>query len=253
MGSFLNWAAGQLPRISSDAADVDRGRSGRRSGPMSASAPASPSRSASPPRASPRPRLALWELLTFAVRQRSWPHLPGSRWLQIAVESLTAVLFAYLWERFGPSWKLLAMTLIGSFFVLIAIIDLRYHLIPNVLTYPAAAATLLLQLVVPGQSLPIALLGGAMGLAPFLLVALLKPGDIGGGDVKLAAVIGLMVGFPLVLWALLLATVAGGITAVLLLLTRRWGPKSHMPYAPFLCLGAMCCLICPIPLPALAL
>jgi prepilin signal peptidase PulO-like enzyme (type II secretory pathway) len=228
MGSFLNWAAGQLPCFSSS--DV-----------------ASSSISAS------RPKLALWDLLSSAVRQRSWPHLSRPSWIEVVVELLSALLFTYLWGRFGPSWKLLVIALVGSFLLLITIIDLRYRLVPNVLTYPAAAATLLLNLVIPGQSPLIALLGGAVGLATFLLVALLKPGDIGGGDVKLAALIGLMLGFPLVLWALLLGATAGGITAILLLLIRRWEPKSHIPYAPFLCLGAMCCLICPIPLPALAL
>jgi len=228
IGSFLNWAAGQLPRFSS----IDTAHSSS---------------------AASRPRLALWNLLSSVGHQRSWLDIPGSSWLGIAVELFCAMLLTYLWEHFGPTWEMLVIALIGSFFLLISIIDLRYRLIPNVLIYPAAAATLLLRLVIPGQSVPIALLGGAMGLAPFLLVALLKPGDIGGGDVKLATLIGLMVGFPLVLWALILGTVAGGITAILLLLTRRWGPKSHIPYAPFLCMGAMCCLICPPPVPALAL
>jgi len=72
---------------------------------------------------------------------------------------------------------------------------------------------------------------------------------MGGGDVKLAALIGLTVGFPQVLWALALGILAGGITALLLVLTPRWGPKSHIPYAPFLCLGALLALVYdPLPL-----
>lgn len=223
VGSVLTWAADRLPRFSS------RGI-------------VPPSRSTS------RPRLAVWDLLSSIVHQGPRA-LPNSFRLEIAVEVLSAALFPYLWERFGPSRKMLVMVIIVSFFLLIAIIDLRYRLVPNALIYPAVAATLLLQLMGPGQSLPTALLGGAVGLAPFLLVALLRPGDIGGGDVKLAGLIGLMVGFPLVLWALILGTVTGGLTAALLLLTHRGGPKSHMPYAPFLCLGALCCLIAPLPVP----
>jgi len=230
-GSLLNWISPYTLRFTARGADL-----------------------ASDARA--RPAFALWHILKTFTHPSSRRHKEcGQRHSRTdaAVELFTALLFAYLWARFGLSWKLLWMALTGSFFVLIAIDDLRYRLVPNALVYPAAAATLTLQLVIPGQRPLNALLGGAVGLAPFLLVALLKPGEIGGGDVKLAALIGLMVGFPSVFWALLLATAAGGITAVLLLLTGRWGPKSHIPYAPFLCLGAMCCLMCPIPIPAFAL
>jgi len=165
-----------------------------------------------------------------------------------AAELFTAVLFAYLFERYGPSWELLLMAVTGSFFLLVAIIDLKYRRVPNVLIFPAAAVALLLHSVPPGKNTVAALLGGAFGLAPFLFVALLRPGDIGGGDIKLAALIGLTAGFPLVMWALALGIAAGGLTAIVLLLSHRWGPKSHIPYAPFLCLGAMCALLYPLPL-----
>jgi len=102
---------------------------------------------------------------------------------------------------------------------------------------------LLLHAIPPGRDALAALLGGAVGLSPFLLVALVRPGSMGGGDVKLAALIGLTVGFPQVLWALTLGILAGGIAALLLVLTPRWGLKSHIPYAPFLCLGAMLTLV----------
>ena len=72
---------------------------------------------------------------------------------------------------------------------------------------------------------------------------------MGGGDVKLAALIGLVVGFPGVLWALTLGIVAGGITALLLVLFPRWELGSHMPYSPFLCFGVVIALLYnPLPL-----
>jgi prepilin signal peptidase PulO-like enzyme (type II secretory pathway) len=165
------------------------------------------------------------------------------------VELFTAILFAYLWERFGPSWKLLLLAFNCSFFLLVAIIDLRYRLVLNVMVYPAMVVALLLRLVLPGSSAGTALAGGAIGLAPFLLTALLRPGGLGGGDVKLATLIGLILGFPNVLWALALGILAGGITAILLLLTHLGELKSHIPYAPFLCLGAIVALLYnPLPL-----
>ncbi len=224
VGSFLNWASNYLPRFAS-------------SGAVSSLESTS------------RPRSALWHLLASFMSRRNLIHLQKSSWLGVAVELFSALLFAYLWERFGPSWRLLLLALTCSFFLLIAIIDLKYRLVLDVLIYPAAAVVLLFHSILPDRDTLTALLGGAVGLSPFLLVALLKPGGMGGGDVKLAALIGLTVGFPQVLWALAPGILAGGMTALLLLLTRRWEPGSYIPYAPFLCLGAVFSLICdPLPL-----
>jgi prepilin signal peptidase PulO-like enzyme (type II secretory pathway) len=216
LGSLLNWAGDYLPRFASN-------------------------RAAFPSAA--RPASAVWQrLMSFASRP-SHPRLPMSSWLNVAVELATAALLAYLGQRFGWSWKLLYLAVACSFFLLIAIIDLKYRLVLNVLVYPAAALALLLHSVPPGRDTLTALLGGAVGLSPFLLAAWLKPDGMGSGDVKLAALIGLWVGFPHVLWALSLGILAGAATALVLLLTRRWSLTRHIPYAPFLCLGTVLSLL----------
>jgi leader peptidase (prepilin peptidase)/N-methyltransferase len=169
--------------------------------------------------------------------------------LGVAVELFTALFFAYLWERFGPSWRSLSLAFNCSFFLLVAITDLRYRLVLNVMVYPAMVVTLFLRLMPPGEGMVTTLVGGAIGLALFLLTALLRPGGLGAGDVKLATLIGLILGFPKVLWALALGIVAGGIAAILLLLTHRGELKSQIPYAPFLCSGAIVALLYnPLPL-----
>ena len=224
VGSLLNWAGDYLPRFAS-------------SGAAPSLEPTS------------RPGHALWHLLTSSLSRRNTLRSQKPPWLSVAVEIFTALLFVCLWEYFGPSWKSLSLALDCSLFLLIAIIDLKYRLVLNVLIYPAAVLMLLFHSISPGKDILIVLLGGAVGLSPFLLVALVRPGSMGGGDVKLAALIGLTVGFPQVLWALTLGILAGGITALLLIITRRWGLKSHIPYAPFLCLGAMMALVYdPLPL-----
>ena len=214
VGSLLDWASDYLPRFASSSA-------------------------ASAPEPAPRPTLALWHLLRTFTSQRARPRFPRSSWLGVGVEILTSSLFAYLWKRFGTSWQLLSVASLCSFFLLIAIIDLKYRLVLNVLVYPAMVVALLLHSLPPGKDTVVALLGGTVGLFPFLLVALMKPGSMGGGDVKLATLIGLTVGFPHVLWALTSGILAGGLTALLLLLTRRWELGDRIPYAPFLCLGVM--------------
>jgi prepilin signal peptidase PulO-like enzyme (type II secretory pathway) len=225
VGGFLNWASDYLPRYASSSPSVSL-------------------------ESIPQPMPALWHLLTSSTSRRSLIRLQKWSQLGVAVELFTALLFAYLWNRLGLSWELLLLAFICSFFLLVAIIDLRYRLVLNVMVYPAMVVTLLLRFMLPGSGAVTALVGGVIGLALFLLTALLRPGDLGAGDVKLATLIGLILGFPQVLWALALGIVAGGIAAILLiLLTHRWGLKSHIPYAPFLCLGATVALLYnPLPL-----
>jgi leader peptidase (prepilin peptidase) / N-methyltransferase len=62
---------------------------------------------------------------------------------------------------------------------------------------------------------------------------------MGMGDVKLAGVIGLMTGYPVVVTALVAGIVLGGVAAAVLLIARRVGRKTPIAYAPYLALGAL--------------
>jgi leader peptidase (prepilin peptidase)/N-methyltransferase len=66
---------------------------------------------------------------------------------------------------------------------------------------------------------------------------------MGLGDVKMAALMGIMLGFPSVLVAIFVAIIAGGIMAIVLLATRKKGRKQAIPFGPFLALGTMLALI----------
>ncbi len=159
------------------------------------------------------------------------------------------LLFALAWLRYGTTWQSILVCLACTFFLLLAVIDLKARLVLNVLVYPAVLIALLLQWLLPGGHLAGALIGGFFGLGLFWLVALLRPGELGMGDVKLAGLVGLSTGFPLVLWALLLTVFGGGAAALILLRSPDWNAKSVIPYAPFLCFGAIIALLFdPIPL-----
>jgi len=171
----------------------------------------------------------------------------GWDWPGIVVGLLSALFFARLWGWYGPSWRLLKYLFYLSLLQLVTLTDLRYRLVLNVVIYPALPIVLLTHLLSPHPGVLNALLGSAIGPIPFLLVVLLRRGAMGAGDVKLAALIGVMVGFPHVLWALMLGILAGGIGALLILVTGRGGLKSYIPYGPFLCLGAALALLNPSP------
>lgn len=164
--------------------------------------------------------------------------LRGQRpaWLGLAAELGTGLFFG--WAALTGSWLMLVAYL---FFALIAIIDLKYRLVLNIVTYPAIVIVLLGNLLVLQADPRHILLGGGLAFGIFFLTAWLRPDDLGWGDVKLAALLGFAFGFPQILWALL---VGGGLGAVVALLLLRQHDKKHtIPYAPFLCLGAMIALL----------
>jgi prepilin signal peptidase PulO-like enzyme (type II secretory pathway) len=216
-GSLINWASNWLPRLAMSRASLP-----------------------APQPAIPIP--AWWHFLTASVARQKPNLLAPTYGPGAAVELFTALIFAGVWARFGQSPNLLFYAAVCAFLILVAVIDLRYRLVLNVLIYPAIAATLLISLVVLQIDARVTLVGGAFGFSIFAAAALVRPGGLGGGDVKLASFIGLLFGFPTVLWALIVGVLSGGLVAVSLLSLRRWTPQRHMPYAPFLCLGALAAL-----------
>jgi len=159
-----------------------------------------------------------------------------------AVAAASGLLVA-LELRFHPFWSRPLVLGASILYLLIALVDLRHRIVPDAIVVPAGLVALTAQWAASPAALSGALIGGAFGLAPFLATALVKPGGMGGGDVKLAGLVGLTLGFPRVLWGLGVAIIAGGIVSMLLLLSREWKPGDHLPYAPFLCLGAFVALL----------
>ena len=121
--------------------------------------------------------------------------------------------------------------------VAISLVDLQVRRIPNPLTVTlalwAAAQMLWLRRPTPAE----AGLGLVVGGGLFVLLALARRGAMGAGDVKLAGAMGVLVGYPLVLKALLWGILAGGVGALWLLISRRSVRRKYMPYGPYLALG----------------
>ncbi len=157
------------------------------------------------------------------------------------VELGTGALFAFLYWHYGLSWQLLITIVYCCLFIIVMVIDLEHHIIPNKIVYPGMALALVLS-VVTEPGIVKAAIGGAIGLVLLLLPALVYKGGMGFGDVKLAALVGLVTGFPLVFLALFLAIVSGGIVAAILLLLRKKRWREGIAFGPFLSLGAMAAL-----------
>jgi len=164
------------------------------------------------------------------------------------IEIGLAVAYAYLWIMLGPSVKLILYLTYSAIFALILITDIERRLILNMVMYPAILLAFVASFFTPGMTWWSALAGGAIGFVAFLGAALVGnalfgSGALGGGDVKLAAFVGLITGFPLVIEALVLTILIGAGISLVLLITRVRSLRDHIPYGPFLVAGAMITLL----------
>jgi leader peptidase (prepilin peptidase)/N-methyltransferase len=172
------------------------------------------------------------------------------------VELATAVIFALLYWHYRLSPELGVMAFYACLFIVIFVIDLEHSLILNKVVYPSMVVALLLALIPQSwltqetwltttiqPGIASAALGGAIGFGIFLLIAVVSRGGMGWGDVKLAALIGLATGFPMVFLAIIMAAILGGIVAVALLAARKRGRRQMIPFGPFLAVAAMATLL----------
>ncbi|MDP8969824.1 MAG: prepilin peptidase [Actinomycetota bacterium] len=167
------------------------------------------------------------------------------------VELVSGVLFALVGARIGWDWALPGFLLFSWMLLVVAVIDARTRKIPNRLTYPLTPTLLVLLALAgllngqPGWALR-ALLGGIAAFAVLLLLALASPRGMGMGDVKLAAFVGIGLGY--LGWAHLLLGVfggflLGGLVALALLAVGRRDRKDLIPFGPYLSAGALLALL----------
>jgi leader peptidase (prepilin peptidase)/N-methyltransferase len=154
-----------------------------------------------------------------------------------AVELVTAALLAACLVKFGLSLQGAAAAVFCAALVVITATDLTHRIVPNLVVLPAAAVVLVLMTAAdPSPEWAIA----GLGAAAFLLVAALAyPGGMGMGDVKLAFLMGVALGYPVAV-ALPLGMIAALVPSVVLL--ARHGSRARkmaIPFAPFLALGSV--------------
>jgi leader peptidase (prepilin peptidase) / N-methyltransferase len=162
------------------------------------------------------------------------------------IEVGTAALFALTAVRFGLSWELPAYLFLAGVAVLLTVIDVQHKLLPNRIVVPSigiGAALLAVAALGSGEWSPLlrAVEAAAVLFVVFFVLVLISPRSIGMGDAKLAALLGLYLGW--LGWEIVLLGIAAGfvvqaVLAVLLLATRRVGLKGELPFGPAMLLGA---------------
>jgi leader peptidase (prepilin peptidase)/N-methyltransferase len=187
-------------------------------------------------------RLEWWEnvpILSFLVlRGRCRTCGAGISPRYLLVELVVAGLFVYSVWRHGLTWDAAATAVFGLLLVAVFFIDLEHKIIPDRITFPGIALGLVLSGTRGGPwELGGALVAAVGAGALLLLIAVASRGGMGGGDVKLAAMMGAFLGWPLVAVGLFIGVIIGGVVAVALLAAGLKGRKDHMPFGPALAVG----------------
>ncbi len=183
-------------------------------------------------------------------RRCRYCQVPLSRrpfWVEIG----TGLLFPLAYWSYGLGPEFTLAVLYGSVFIVLGVIDLEHMLILNKIVYPSAAVALIISLFLPrGEGFLFlwpanfnGVIGGVIGLVFLSIPFFIYPEGMGEGDVKMAALIGLMTGFPLVLAALFMGTILGGLVAGVLLLLKVKKRKEPIPFGPFLSLATITTLL----------
>jgi|SRR5262245_60678342 len=155
------------------------------------------------------------------------------------VELACGALYVLLWYKFGLNILFVIYALLTSTLLVVALIDLDHKIIPNTITLPG----ILLGLGLSLWALPITPLASLIGLVAgglfFYLVAVVSKGGMGGGDIKLIAMIGAFLGWQGAFFTILTGALMGSVVGVGLMLLGKKGRKDKVPFGPFLSFGAI--------------
>jgi leader peptidase (prepilin peptidase) / N-methyltransferase len=160
------------------------------------------------------------------------------------VEALTGVLFALVLLRFGLQGATPVYWLFVAALVVITFIDLDHQIIPDAISLPGIPVGFLAVFAVPWISWSDSLLGILVGGGSLFLVAagyelLTKKEGMGGGDIKLLAMIGAFLGWQAVLPVIFLSSLIGSLVGVPLMLIKKADGRLAIPFGPFLAFGAL--------------
>jgi len=166
-------------------------------------------------------------------------------WQYPAVELATAIIFLLILNKFSI-WQFFSLAFwfyIVSVLIVIFVYDLKHYLIPDKVLFPAIGIAVAYLLVFDFTNFWNGVWGAAIGCGFFLLIFLVSQGKwMGFGDVKLAILLGLLLGISKTLVALFLAFCFGAIIGIITIALHKKDLKSEIPFGPFLIFGTFVAL-----------
>ena len=161
---------------------------------------------------------------------------PGIRTLLLGVAA-GAVAGAIVWRSTLPAWALAVHLVILTILIVLTATDLEQRRLPHLLLDSLIVVSVLFVPFNPSVAWLDAVIGGAVAVGFIGLLGLLVRGGVALGDLYLVGPIGLVLGWPSIFVAVFIAGLLSAVVSVLLLLTRRAGLKTYIPFGPFLVAG----------------
>ena len=160
------------------------------------------------------------------------------------VEIISGVFALCTFLKFGPTLEALVYFAFITALVVITFIDIDHQIIPDLITLPGIPVCFLASFALPSITYKESLLGLLAGGGSLLLVGwtyyLIKKAEgMGGGDIKLMAMIGAMVGWKGVLFTIFVSSLVGTLVGITIMLRTKKGMKIAVPFGPFLSTGAI--------------
>ncbi len=154
------------------------------------------------------------------------------------VEAITGLAFVLSMWRFGLNWSVLVAWAFIAAMIAIAFIDYDHMIIPNKIVLPGAVVGLVASVAIHPQSWWV-YIAGSLGAGAFMFVlAVVWPGGMGPGDIKMALFMGAVLGANVVV-ALFAAFLFGSFAGIYMIVVQKRSRKSRVPFGPYLAMGAL--------------
>ncbi len=160
-------------------------------------------------------------------------------WQYPVVEIITGLIYLFLYFKFHISFLFIVFAVLCASLIIIAFIDLEHKIIPDVITIPGIIIGLAVSFTMPHITVLNSVKGLLVGGGLFYAVAVLSRGGMGGGDIKLIAMIGAFLGWKSTLLTIFLGSLIGSVAGITLIVLKKKGRKDMIPFGPFLSLGAI--------------
>lgn len=192
--------------------------------------------------------LSWWEnipLLSYLVLRRRCRSCRASiSWMYPLVEAAMAVFSAVLFLQYGLSVEYGRLFVFFAALLVIIFIDIHHQIIPDRISLPGivlgvATSPFSEQVTWQQSSLGLLLGGGVLYLVAWTYLTLAKRDGMGGGDIKLLAMIGAFLGWQSLLYVVFASSLSGSIVGIMAMLRQGKGGKTRIPFGPFLAFGAM--------------
>ncbi len=160
------------------------------------------------------------------------------------VELICGFLFLALYLKLGLSITLVELLLFAWAGLVASVIDIHFRILPDVFTLSGIVIGLVGSLINPERSFIDALIGvlgggGFLWLVAYVYLLLRNEEGMGGGDIKLIAWIGAVMGWQAAIFAILASSIVGSVFGISMAVIKRSGLKTSMPFGPFLFAGAL--------------